>query len=215
MPDQIVLDEDEGALILPSTSKPLHVQIARYVSNILSPISVSIPFVFLVALYHAQNTFAALSYASAVLFFMSIGPMIYILVGVRQGKFTDIDVSVRSQRSGPFLFGILSAFVGLLILSFFHEPKDLQTVMLAVIACGTILMLITLWWKISMHASALAGAVTMLTALYGNIILPAYLLLILVCWSRVVLRRHTTAQVIAGSLLSIFLSILTIAIRGI
>jgi membrane-associated phospholipid phosphatase len=46
----------------------------------------------------------------------------------------------------------------------------------------------------------------MLTALYGNVILPAYRLLILVCWSRVVLRRHMTAQVIAGSLLSIFLS---------
>src|SRR6266567_1673434 len=211
MPDQIALNEDEEALIVPSPSKPLRVQIARHVSNILSPITVSIPFIFLVALYHAQNTLSALTYASATLFFMSIGPMIYILVGVYQGKFTDIDVSVRSQRSGPFLFSILSALIGLLTLSFLHEPKDLQTVMLAVIACGTVLMLITLWWKISMHASALAGAVTMLTALYGNIILPAYLLLILVCWSRVVLRRHTTAQVIAGSLLSIFLSILTLA----
>jgi membrane-associated phospholipid phosphatase len=215
MPDQIVLNEDEEALIMPSTSKPLRVQIARYVSNILSPITVSIPFIFLVALYHAQNTLSALTYASATLFFMSVGPMSYILVGVYQGKFTDIDVSVRSQRSGPFLFSILSALVGLFTLSFFHGPKDLQTVMLAVIACGTILMLITLWWKISMHASALAGAVTMLTALYGNVILPAYLLLILVCWSRVVLRRHTAAQVIAGSLLSIFLSVLTLAIRGI
>jgi membrane-associated phospholipid phosphatase len=215
MPDQIALNEDEEALIVPSPSKPLREHIARYVSNILSPISVSIPFIFLVALYHAQNMLAALAYASATLFFISIGPMAYILVGVYQGKFTDIDVSVRSQRSGPFLFSILSAFVGLLILSFFHGPRDLQTVMLAVIACGTVLMLVTLWWKISMHASALAAAVTMLTALYGNIILPAYVLLILVCWSRVVLRRHTMAQVIAGSLLSIGLSILTLAIRGI
>lgn len=214
MPDRIALNEDEEALIVPSPSKPLREQIARYVSNILSPISVSIPFTFLVALYHAQNTISALAYASATLFLISIGPMIYILVGVYQGKFTDMDVSVRSQRSGPFLFSILSALVGLLILSFFRGPKDLQTVMLAVIACGIVLLLITLWWKISMHASVLAGAVTMLTALYGNIILPGYLLLILVCWSRVVLRRHTMAQVIAGSLLSIFLSILALAIRG-
>jgi membrane-associated phospholipid phosphatase len=215
MPDQIALNENEEALIAPSPAKPLREHVARYVSNILSPISVSIPFILLVALYHAQNIISALTYASATLLFISIGPMIYILVGVYQGKFTDFDVSVRSQRSGPFLFSILSALVGLFMLFYLHGPRDLQTVMLAVITCGAILMLITFWWKISMHASVLAGVVTMLTALYGNIILPAYVLLILVCWSRVVLRRHTMAQVIVGSLLSILLSMLTLAIRGI
>ncbi len=215
MPDRIALTKEEQPLIASPTASPLYLYIARHISNFLSPIAVSIPFTLLVALYRTQNAPTALAYAGATLFFMSIGPMLYIFIGVHQGKFTDIDVSVRSQRSGPFLFSILSTLVGLFFLFYLHGPKNLQTVMFTVVASGIVLMLITFWWKISMHASTLAGAITMLTALYGNIILPAYLLLALVCWSRVVLRRHTLMQVIAGSLLSILLTILALAIRGI
>jgi membrane-associated phospholipid phosphatase len=213
MPDQIVLNDEEQVMPV-SDARSLSTLIARYVSNALSPIAVSIPFTILVALYHARSIVSALAFAGATLLFMSVGPMLYILAGVRTGKFTDIDVSMRSQRSGPYAFGILSTAIGFVILSFLHEPKDLQTVMLAVIVSGMLLMIITLWWKISMHASTAAGAVTMLAALYGNVVLPAYLLVVLVCWSRVVLHRHTTAQVIAGALISILLAIAALTIRG-
>jgi membrane-associated phospholipid phosphatase len=75
-------------------------------------------------------------------------------------------------------------------------------------------MLITFWWKISLHASSVASAVTLLATLYGTVVLPAYLLVVAVGWSRVVLRRHTIAQVVAGTLLSIALTILIVTIRN-
>jgi membrane-associated phospholipid phosphatase len=77
------------------------------------------------------------------------------------------------------------------------------------------MMVTTLWWKISIHASSLAGAATLLTALYGAMMLPAFLLLPLVGWSRVVLGRHTVAQVVVGSLVSIVLATLFILMRGV
>ena len=77
------------------------------------------------------------------------------------------------------------------------------------------MMIVTLWWKISIHASSLAAAATLLTALYGNIVLPVFVLLAALCWSRVVLRRHTVGQVVAGSLVSIVLTTLILAIRGV
>jgi membrane-associated phospholipid phosphatase len=55
----------------------------------------------------------------------------------------------------------------------------------------------------------------MLTVLYGAIVLPAFLLVVLVSWSRVVLRRHTVAQVLAGSLVSIALATAILLLRGI
>lgn len=55
----------------------------------------------------------------------------------------------------------------------------------------------------------------MLTVLYGAEMLPLLLLVILVSWSRVALRRHTTSQVIAGSLVSIVLSLLILKVRGV
>ncbi len=219
MSDDLALDESTQSTPTPAppqllTPKPIRVRVARYVSNILSPVTVSLPFVFLVALYHAQSVLIAFLYTLLVLFFLSFGPMIYILVGVRMGKFTDPDVSMRSQRTGPFVFGIASALVGLATLFFTHGPKNLQTLLLITIVSGVVMMIVTLWWKISIHASSLAAAATLLTALYGNTILPVFVLLAAVCWSRVVLRRHTLGQVIAGSLVSIGLTSLMLVIRG-
>ncbi|GAC1648658.1 MAG: phosphatase PAP2 family protein [Ktedonobacteraceae bacterium] len=216
------LAPEERTLTAPLHTLPLQVpqrtgliRIAHYVSNILSPIAVSLPFVFLVAFYHAQNIPITLLYAFVVLFFLSFGPMVYILVGVRMGKFTDPDVSMRSQRVGPFLFGIVSTSIGLGTLFVTHGPKNLQTLMLITIVSGIVMMIVTLWWKISIHASSLAAVATVLTALYGSVLLSIFVLLAAVCWSRVILRRHTLGQVIAGSLVSIALTLFVLAIRGI
>ena len=213
MSEHLALDESDQSL--PIVAKPVRVRVARHVSNILSPATISVPFVVAVALYHTRNTLAALTYACVTLFFLSFGPMIYIIVGVRKGKFTDIDVSVRSQRLRPFLFALGSTLLGLAVLSLIHAPKNLETLFLITIISGLIMMCITLWWKISLHASSLAGALTMLTALYGNVILPAFMLVVLVCWSRVVLRRHTIAQVVVGSVVSIVLTTIVLRIRGV
>jgi membrane-associated phospholipid phosphatase len=214
MPDPIALQEGEPP-IAPATSKPLHIHIARSISAILSPFVVSLPVILLVALYHEPNQLTVAEYTGLTLFFLSVGPMLYILVGVWRGKFTDVDVSKRSQRSGPFLFGIISAFAGFVIMALTNGPKNLQTMLLITIIGGVIMMIITLWWKISIHASSLAGAATFLTALYGSAMLYTFLLVVLVGWSRVVLRRHTLAQVLAGSFLNIALTIAALMIRGI
>jgi membrane-associated phospholipid phosphatase len=216
MSDKLILGESEQIPPEPyTTPRPLHVSVARHTSNVLSPFVVSFPFILLVAFYHTSNPLHALWFAAVTLFFLSIGPMVYIVIGVLRGKLTDVDVSLRTQRFGPFLFGLCSALLGLLALMFIHSPKNLQTVLLITLLTGIIMTVITFWWKISIHASSMAGAVTMLTALYGSIVLPASLLIIAVCWSRVVLRRHTLAQVIAGSLLSIALSSIVLVIRGV
>jgi membrane-associated phospholipid phosphatase len=206
---------EETVVVVALQTKPTHVHVARHISNILSPAVISLPLVFLVALYRSSNQASNLYYALITLFFASIGPLLYIVIGVRLGKFTDVDVSVRSQRTGPFLFGLGSCFLGLLVIAQTHGPKNLQTLMIMTIISGIILMITTMWWKISIHASTLAGAVTLLTALYGLVMLPAYLLVILVSWSRVVLHRHTIAQVTAGSLVSIAMTLILLKIRGI
>ena len=190
-------------------------RIARYVSHILAPATISLPFILLVAFYKAQDRLSDLIYTCITLFFLSVGPLLYIIIGVRLGKLTDIDVSRRSQRAGPFIFGIVSVMIGWLVLTLTNGPRNLQTVMMITVFSGTIMMVITFWWKISMHASSLGGAATMLTVLYGAVMLPLFVLLVLVSWSRVALRRHTVPQVIAGSLAGIVLSLVILKIRGV
>lgn len=215
MPNLLAVDDIEDTRVEISLPKPLHIRVARYVSNILAPVTVSGPSIVLVALYHAHSLLAAIFYAGVTFFFLGLGPMIYILIGVQIGKLSDADVSRRTERIGPFLFGIVSITLGLIALLTIHGPKNLETVLMCAAASGIIMMVTTLWWKISVHASTMAGAATMLTALYGAMMLPAFLLLLLVSWSRVVLGRHTVVQVVAGSLLGIALAALFILVRGV
>lgn len=214
MQDHFAVDASEDSIVEPKI-KPAHVRVARHVSNILAPVTISLPFVVLIALYHARDVPLALLYALLTLFFLSIGPLIYIVIAVRMGKISDIDISRRTERAGPFLFGISSVLAGWLALIILHGPKDLQTVLIITAVSGIVMMVTTLWWKISIHASSMGGAATMLTAYYGTVMLPTFLLLILVSWSRVVLRRHTVLQVVAGSLVSIALTLAILKIRGI
>jgi hypothetical protein len=215
MQEQLTNGADEQTIIETPGVNTKRIRIAHNVSNILAPATISLPFILLVAFYQAQDKLSALIYACLTLFFLSVGPLMYIIVGVRLGKLSDIDVSRRSQRFGPFIFGIISAMIGWLILTLTDGPRNLQTVMIITIFSGIIMMMITLWWKISLHASSLGGVATMLTVLYGAVMLPLFVLLVLVSWSRVVLRRHTVPQVIAGSLAGIVLSLIIAKLRGV
>ena len=215
MPEHLAVDADERPVIETSLPRPLRTRFARQISNILAPATISVPGVLLVAFYNARSLASALFYACVTLFFLSFGPMLYIIIGVRFVKFLDVDVSRRKERIGPFLFGLASVLAGLVMLVLIKAPKNLQTLLIITAVSGIVMLVITFWWKISIHASSLAGTVTFLTALYGVIVLPAFLLVVLVSWSRVVLHRHTVAQVVAGALVSITLTSAILFIRGV
>src|SRR5947207_15950669 len=127
-------------------------RIARHVSNFLAPATISLPFILLVAFYKTSDKLSALIYACITLIFLSLGPLLYIIIGVRLGKLSDIDVSRRSQRVGPFIFGIVSVMIGWLVLALTNGPRNVQTVLIIKVFSGIILMVITFCWKIGRHA---------------------------------------------------------------
>jgi membrane-associated phospholipid phosphatase len=215
MQNHPIVDTDENIILEESYPRPLRIRCAQCISNALAPITISLPLIVVVAFYHARNLFAALSYALITLFFVSLAPATYVLIGVRQGKISDLEVSNRKERAGPFLCGIMSTIVGLFILLLTNAPKNLETLLYITGVSGIVMTLTTLWWKISIHAATLAGAATVLTTLYGIVMLPTYLLVVLAGWSRVVLRRHTVAQVVVGSLVSIVLTAVILKVRGV
>jgi membrane-associated phospholipid phosphatase len=71
------------------------------------------------------------------------------------------------------------------------------------VACGRV---ITLWWKISVHAAIAAGAATVLLLVFGLALLVVWPLVALIAWSRVQVGDHTPAQVLAGIALGIVIN---------
>jgi membrane-associated phospholipid phosphatase len=88
-----------------------------------------------------------------------------------------------------------------LLLSWLGAPGDVVAVAWAIAAGMLGTTAVTLVWKISYHAGAVAGALGVLALAFGPTLLAAAPILALVGWARVRLDAHTPAQVLAGTLL--------------
>jgi membrane-associated phospholipid phosphatase len=69
------------------------------------------------------------------------------------------------------------------------------------LASVAVLAAITTAWKISIHCAVASGSVAILALTYGPLVLPGFAVVVLLGWSRVSLKDHTTAQVVGGMVL--------------
>ena len=141
-----------------------------------------------------------MGYGALAALFVCVLPLFLLLVLVRQGKVTDHHVSDRRQRAPVLLMALASILAGLLVLTAAGAPRSVVAMVLAVVAGVVVLARISPFWKISGHAAAVSSAAVIGVLMLGPAWLPLLLLIPAVGWSRVVLRAHSAAQVIAGSL---------------
>jgi membrane-associated phospholipid phosphatase len=138
--------------------------------------------------------------ALAALFAVAI-PYAFVVRGVRHGRYGDHHIPERTSRRTPLLVALGSGVVGLALLAATGAPRDIIALLISGAAGIAAFGIVNQWWKISLHAGIAAGTVAVLTLLYGAAALAGVPLVALVCWSRVRLRVHTIAQVVAGAIL--------------
>jgi membrane-associated phospholipid phosphatase len=136
--------------------------------------------------------------ALAVLF-VCLLPLAAVELLVRLGKVTDHHVSDRRQRAPVLAMAVVSLLAGLCLLLAISAPSSVIAMVLAIVGGVVVLAVISLFWKISGHAGSVAFATAVAVLLLGAPWIPLLLLIPAVCWSRVVLRAHTVAQVVAGA----------------
>jgi len=183
---------------------------AEWVSYLLEPKNWIIATTLAVG-WHADGA-AGLAWGAVAALFAGVIPMVFISRGVRHGQWTDRYVGAKRPRLIVLSFIIASVAVGLALLAGFGAPGELTGYVGCMLASVAVLAAITTVWKISIHCAVAAGSVTILTLLFGAVLAPAYLLVALTAWSRVVVKDHTAAQVIAGSLLGVAAAVVTYAI---
>jgi membrane-associated phospholipid phosphatase len=188
--------------------------VAKVVTEVFSPAVVVIALPIVVA-WHATGgrIWPALGWGLLVALFSSILPMVFIISGARRGKWDGHHVRNREGRLLPLSLGLGSTAIGLIILLAGHAPRDVVALDLAMLATLFVCLIITRWWKISLHVAVAGGATATLVVLYGPVLLAFVAVVALVAWSRVKLADHTLMQVIAGALVGplvggfIFLSV--------
>ena len=117
------------------------------------------------------------------------------------GKVSDLDISLRSERTKPFLAALSGAAIAWGCLVILQAPGLLQQFAIAHCATVCVAMLITLHWKISLHCAGAAGVAAILATVVGVRGMWAITPVVMVAWSRIYLGRHTIPQTLAGTLL--------------
>jgi membrane-associated phospholipid phosphatase len=183
---------------------------AEWVSYLLEPKNWIIATTLAVG-WHADGR-VGLGWGVVAALFAGVIPMAFISRGVRRGQWDDRYVSAKRARLVVLGFIIASVAVGLGLLVGFGAPGELSGYVGCMLASVAVLAAITTAWKISIHCAVAAGSVTILVLLFGLALTPAFLLVALTGWSRVVLKDHTAAQVIAGTVLGAAAALATYAL---
>jgi membrane-associated phospholipid phosphatase len=178
--------------------------LAEFISTISNAPLVAIV-VFIIINYTLVTDGSWWVYGLISAFFAGVMPIIIGSIWTKK-KNIDRDMPVKEDRFYPLLFVILSYLVGVGVLYLIDAPDLTTALMVCYLTNTTTVLLINLHWKISIHAMGIAGPLTALIYLFGLPGLILTLIVPLVGWSRVYLKRHTPWQVIIGTILGFVLT---------
>jgi membrane-associated phospholipid phosphatase len=174
--------------------------LARAVTEVLAPANLAVAQLLLVG-WHGTPGPAGLGWGLLAATFCGLVPYGVVIAGVRRRRWTDRHLRARRQRPVPFLAGIASVLAGLAVLLALDVPRQLVALVAAMLAGLAATLLVTLWWKLSLHSAAASGTVAILALVFGPALILALPAIALVAWSRVRLGDHTPAQTLAGAAL--------------
>ncbi|MBQ9073937.1 MAG: hypothetical protein IJY30_05735 [Muribaculaceae bacterium] len=135
-------------------------------------------------------------------------PFVAILLLYRFKWISDIALNKREERWLPCLIASLCLLCCSLYLSSAHAPEWMSMFMIGGGVAALLSCIVGFRWKISVHATSLAGMVAMMFRMMHDqiaiwnmwpIVSVAIILLGAVCSARILLGKHTFAQVFAGA----------------
>lgn len=151
--------------------------------------------------------------APAIIFSFVL-PALLILGLYKLKMVSDLSLKNRKERFLPYLITLISYSFMIWYYYKMGMPKWFLMLSLASIAIMLVATIITFWWKISAHmlgAGGLVGGV-LAVCFFVEKSNPYYLFMIafviagMIGTSRLILKRHTFGQVIAGFLVGFLLS---------
>ncbi len=186
---------------------------ARFFSTVLSPLLMPTYGVFLLlwisplCLKPLGERFKLLLITLGV---TSVLPMMIIAVLHNLNIINNKRLDRRKERLVPYIFGTLCYLGAASYMAYVHEPSWLVMFLGGGALACAISALVNVWWKISAHSAGIAGVLALIwnlramhlevvsSATWFGLLLFTLLLCGVVGTSRLVLRRHTLGQVLAG-----------------
>lgn len=201
---RIEVDSPLADLTLPNTRR---IRLARVVSQVFSPVVIAVLILWLVG--ETVGTVAGWLWLGVYLVVGVGAPTAYVAWLTKTGRVTDFDLRRRDQRVKPFMLSLACMMLVWAGLWLGDGPAAIRTLVTIGIVQGLALFVVTLAWKISLHTAGVATFAMLACVTHGWLAVPLLLLIPLVAWSRVSLRRHTLLQTVCGGLVGA-LAVLTV-----
>jgi membrane-associated phospholipid phosphatase len=177
--------------------------LAQRISHIFHPIFLAIAGSLMVG-YGAlpQQRWLGLGWAGLSILLLVVPGVLFFRMRLRQGAYSDTDVSVRHQRNELYFFGGAVLLTNLVVLLLLGAPLDFVGLLLSVLLLALCGWAINLFWKISVHASSISSCATISMIYLPPLSIILWPCALLVGWARVRTGNHTPAQVGAGFVLA-------------
>jgi membrane-associated phospholipid phosphatase len=176
-------------------------RLARLLTATFTPAHLVIGLLLLVGAASHPSPARGLAWGALAAVLVGVLPYAWVLHAVRVGMLTSRHIPDRNQRLRPIGIAAAAAIVGLASLHFLGAARQLVALVAAMLIGLVVTAAITRFWKISLHTAVVAGTATVLNIVFGPMLLIGWAVVVATGWSRVQLRDHTAAQVIAGGIL--------------
>lgn len=184
------------------------VGIARAISWIGHPLVFASVSMGIVVFYRLANR-VGMSVLAALFLSVVLPTAVLLIRGVRAGRWSDVDVSVQTERRRFYPPAILLSTGGFVALLLLHAPAFVMRGAVVTLLLLLTAAIINRYLKISLHTMfAFYCAVVLLRIGWfsGSV---ALVLALLVIWSRLYLRRHALPEVVLGALVGTAGAIIT------
>lgn len=120
----------------------------------------------------------------------------------------------KIERKLAFIFAVISYVIGSILTFYYGAPVLVKKIFMAYLSSGVFLTFVNKVLKIkaSGHACGVSGPITLLVDLVGTKMLWLFLIIPVIYWSRINLKRHSIRELILGTLVGIFSTLFAISL---
>lgn len=164
-----------------------------------------IPVLFFAVIFKTNLNFNQIKILlPSLLIFTVVIPAVFWAFFVQEFNIKSWDLDKREERYKVIGVLVVSWIISLVLVYFFGNRLIFDLLLMSVLV-AIIDYVINFFYKVSLHASLTTSAVLLLNYFFSFNLPFLYILIPLVFWSRLKLKKHTIGQLLLGSFISLFI----------
>jgi membrane-associated phospholipid phosphatase len=179
---------------------------AKIVSTVLNPLVILAVLPYILVFKATEDFSKAYFWTIFSLIFILIFS-VFVLIGIEEKFFSDLDVSKRKQRPLLYTFAIALSAIYVSFLYFLKAPEVLFIALFGLIFGLVAMEFINRITKASIHVATISAFATALTVGFGFFYILSFIFVPLFAWARIKTHNHTKRQTLIGGVMGVLITL--------